>query len=121
MQSFPISLHSPKRFQAQAYCLCPYNFSFLHYSNAHLHFAMDLQVNNTSLEMTRRDLGNNIMELSHTRGKDRWLVIKKELDASHVRLITCQFVLVFLANLYAWIVCSFCFIPQQYFLLFINP
>lgn len=43
------------------------------------------QVNNTSLEMTRRDLGNNIMELSHTRGKDRWLVIKKELDASHIQ------------------------------------
>ena len=35
--------------------------------------------------MIRKDLSDNIMEISHSRGTDRWLVIKKQLDASHVR------------------------------------
>ena len=35
--------------------------------------------------MVRRDLGDNIMEVSHNKGTDRWLVIKKQLDASNVR------------------------------------
>ena len=35
--------------------------------------------------MIRKDLGDNIMEVCHTDGTDRWLVIKKELDASNVR------------------------------------
>ncbi|XP_068725664.1 uncharacterized protein [Montipora capricornis] len=41
--------------------------------------------NNTRRQMIRRDLGDNIMEVSHTQGKDRWLVIKKELDASNIQ------------------------------------
>lgn len=39
--------------------------------------------------MIRKDLGDNIMEVCHTNGTDRWLVIKKELDASNVRHVTC--------------------------------
>ena len=35
--------------------------------------------------MIRKDLSDNIMEISHSHGTDRWLVIKKQLDASHVR------------------------------------
>ena len=35
--------------------------------------------------MIRKDLGDNIMEIKHTKGTDRWLVIKKQLDASNVR------------------------------------
>ena len=35
--------------------------------------------------MIRKDLGDNIMEIKHTKGIDRWLVIKKQLDASNVR------------------------------------
>ena len=34
--------------------------------------------------MVRRDLGESVMEVSHTNGTDRWLVIKKELDSSKV-------------------------------------
>ena len=44
-----------------------------------------LQVNNICRDMIRKDLSDNIMEISHSRGTDRWLVIKKQLDASHVR------------------------------------
>lgn len=47
-----------------------------------------LQVNNSRHEMVRKDLGDNIMEVSHTNGTDRWLVIKKQLDASNVRHFT---------------------------------
>ena len=47
-----------------------------------------LQVNNSRHEMIRKDLGDNIMEVSHTNGTDRWLVIKKQLDASNVRHFT---------------------------------
>ena len=35
--------------------------------------------------MIRKDLSDNIMEISHSRGTDRGLVMKKQLDASHVR------------------------------------
>lgn len=42
------------------------------------------KVNNSRHEMIRRDLGDKIMEISHTNGTDRWLVVKKELDASNV-------------------------------------
>ena len=45
------------------------------------------QVNNKCEEMTRTDLGNKVMEVSHSRGTDRWLVVKKELDASKVNVI----------------------------------
>ena len=44
-----------------------------------------LQVNDSRREMVRKDLGENIMEVSHNKGTDRWLVIKKQLDASNVR------------------------------------
>ena len=44
-----------------------------------------LQVNNICRDMIRKDLSDNIMEISHSHGTDRWLVIKKQLDASHVR------------------------------------
>ena len=44
-----------------------------------------LQVNNICRDMIRKDLSDNIMEISHSRGTDRWLVMKKQLDASHVR------------------------------------
>ncbi|XP_078347983.1 uncharacterized protein LOC144633073 isoform X2 [Oculina patagonica] len=43
------------------------------------------QVNNSRREMVRKDLGDNIMEVSHSKGTDRWLVIKKELDASNMK------------------------------------
>ena len=34
--------------------------------------------------MRRRDVGENIIEIKHTGGLDRWLVIKKMLDASQI-------------------------------------
>ena len=34
--------------------------------------------------MTRRDLGDGVMEITHKLGVDHWLVVKKELDASKV-------------------------------------
>lgn len=48
-------------------------------------FFFFLQVNNICRDMIRKDLSDNIMEISHSRGTDRWLVLKKQLDASHVR------------------------------------
>ena len=46
------------------------------------------QVDNTSEHMARTDLGNNVMQVSHTKGTDRWLVVKKKLDASEVKALT---------------------------------
>lgn len=34
--------------------------------------------------MRRRDVGDNVVEIEHTEGKDRWLVLKKMLDASKI-------------------------------------
>lgn len=50
-----------------------------------LTFSIFLQVHNSRSEMIRNDLGDNIMEIKHAKGTDRWLVIKKQLDASNVR------------------------------------
>ena len=36
--------------------------------------------------MRRYDLGDNIVEIKHSDGSDRWLVIKKMLDASKISL-----------------------------------
>ena len=36
--------------------------------------------------MRRYDLGDNIVEIRHSDGSDRWLVIKKMLDASKISL-----------------------------------
>ena len=51
-----------------------------------------LKVNKTSHVMTRKDLGDNIMEITHKQGVDHWLVIKKQLDASKVNILVshCQ-------------------------------
>ena len=35
--------------------------------------------------MLRRDLGDNVMEVLHNTGTERWLVVKKQLEAARVR------------------------------------
>ncbi|CAG2243868.1 unnamed protein product [Mytilus edulis] len=44
------------------------------------------QVENSSQVMRRKDLGNGVIEIKHNNGKDRWLVVKKMLDASKISL-----------------------------------
>ena len=36
--------------------------------------------------MRRYDLGDGIVEIRHSDGSDRWLVVKKVLDASKISL-----------------------------------
>ena len=36
--------------------------------------------------MKRRDLADNVVEISHAAGVDRWLVVKHMLDASKISL-----------------------------------
>ena len=36
--------------------------------------------------MRRYDLGDGIVEIKHSDGSDRWLVVKKVLDASKISL-----------------------------------
>ena len=50
------------------------------------YFFGSLQVDNLVLSMRRRDLGDNVVEIEHTDGSERWLVIKKMLDASKISL-----------------------------------
>ena len=38
--------------------------------------------------MRRRDIGNNVVEIQHLHGTERWLVIKKVLDASKISIQT---------------------------------
>lgn len=45
-----------------------------------------LQVENYTLKMQRRDIGENVIEIKHSAGLDRWLVVKKTLDASHISI-----------------------------------
>ena len=35
--------------------------------------------------MIRRDLGDNVIEVLHNTGTERWLVVKKQLEAARVR------------------------------------
>lgn len=35
-------------------------------------------------KMARRDIGENIIEIKHNTGTDKWLVTKKLLDASKI-------------------------------------
>ncbi|CAG2195996.1 unnamed protein product [Mytilus edulis] len=43
-------------------------------------------VENSSQVMRRKDLGNDVIEIEHNTGIDRWLVVKKMLDASKISL-----------------------------------
>ena len=45
-----------------------------------------IQVEGGVQRMRRYDLGDNIVEIRHSDGSDRWLVIKKMLDASKISL-----------------------------------
>ena len=45
-----------------------------------------MQVEGGVQKMRRYDQGNNIVEIRHSDGSDRWLVIKKMLDASKISL-----------------------------------
>lgn len=38
------------------------------------------------VKMTRKDLNNNVLEVEHTDGTERWLVIKKTLHPKKVNL-----------------------------------
>ncbi|XP_022793492.1 uncharacterized protein LOC111332406 isoform X4 [Stylophora pistillata] len=40
------------------------------------------EVNKSLLKMIRRDLGDNVMEVLHNKGTERWLVVKKQLEAT---------------------------------------
>ena len=50
-----------------------------------------MQIGDYKAKMERRDVGNSIVEIRHMTGSDRqttktdrWLVVKKTLDASHI-------------------------------------
>ncbi|XP_076112450.1 uncharacterized protein LOC143080482 isoform X2 [Mytilus galloprovincialis] len=47
---------------------------------------IDNKVENSSQVMRRKDLGNDVIEIEHNTGIDRWLVVKKMLDASKISL-----------------------------------
>lgn len=38
--------------------------------------------------MRRRDVGDNVVEIQHSHGCDRWLVVKKVLDAKKISIQT---------------------------------
>ncbi len=44
------------------------------------------KVESYTLKMQRRDIGDNIIEIKHSGGLDRWLVVRKTLDASHISI-----------------------------------
>ncbi|KAK3086464.1 hypothetical protein FSP39_018803 [Pinctada imbricata] len=44
------------------------------------------QVESSVQAMRKRNLGKGVVEISHNDGKDRWLVVKKMLDASQISL-----------------------------------
>lgn len=43
-----------------------------------------MQVNKTERYMQRRDLSNGLVEVEHTMGVEKWLVVRREMDASKV-------------------------------------
>ncbi|VDI46757.1 Hypothetical predicted protein [Mytilus galloprovincialis] len=47
---------------------------------------IDNKVENSSQVMRRNDIGNGVVEIEHNNGTDRWLVVKKMLDASKISL-----------------------------------
>ncbi|XP_074643214.1 uncharacterized protein LOC141900295 isoform X2 [Tubulanus polymorphus] len=44
------------------------------------------KIENSTLEMTRRDVGMDVVEIRHSNGIEKWLVVKKQLDASQISL-----------------------------------
>lgn len=41
--------------------------------------------------MTRNDIGEGVTEIEHQNGVDRWLVVRKTMDASQISLqVGCQ-------------------------------
>ena len=44
------------------------------------------QSENLTLKMSRKDVGKNVVEIKHNDGTDRWLVVKKQLDASKISI-----------------------------------
>ncbi|KAH3734109.1 hypothetical protein DPMN_040549, partial [Dreissena polymorpha] len=44
------------------------------------------KIENGVQKFRRRDVGNNIVEIEHTHGTERWLVVKKMLDATKISL-----------------------------------
>ena len=38
------------------------------------------------MHMQRRDLSGGVIEIQQPKGTDRWLLAKKDLDASHISL-----------------------------------
>lgn len=42
-------------------------------------------VNKSLLKMIRRDLGDNVIEVLHNTGTERWLVVKKQLEAARMK------------------------------------
>jgi len=45
------------------------------------------QVESRELSMSRQDVGSNVVEISSSTGvSDRWLVVRRTLDASHISI-----------------------------------
>jgi hypothetical protein len=49
-----------------------------------------LQMESFESVMLRRDLSDNIVQITHGGGSDRWLVVRKMLDASKISLQVIQ-------------------------------
>ncbi|XP_053389616.1 uncharacterized protein LOC128552593 [Mercenaria mercenaria] len=46
------------------------------------------KVENSVQTMRRRDIGDNVVEIQHAHGSEKWLVVKKMLDASKISIQT---------------------------------
>jgi hypothetical protein len=49
--------------------------------------------------MVRRDLRDNIIEITHDAGSDQWLVVRKMLDASKISTQVVEYFYMILADL----------------------
>ncbi|XP_056016364.1 uncharacterized protein LOC125663893 [Ostrea edulis] len=60
--------------------------SLLLFLNRLRHITIENRVENFVQEIHRRDPGENVVEITHSNKVDRWLVVKKRLDASKISL-----------------------------------
>lgn len=47
---------------------------------------LSLQVDDYNLDIERFDVGNNIIQIKHSKSTDTWFVVRKTLDAQNISI-----------------------------------
>lgn len=74
--------------------------SLLLFLNRLRRITIDSRVEDFEQNISRKDYGENLVEITHGDKMDRWLVVKKSLDASKISLQVWDYLALVLINMY---------------------